>query len=85
MGYCYNNSVSFYHINIINRHGHSVNKQNLTVVIVNTANTSRYGHIFTAGFAVIGDEVGYFNLRLVGYVLNNALYLRVEMVCLVVR
>ncbi len=54
-------------------------------MIVNTSNTSRYGHILAAGFAVVGDEVGNFNLWFVCYILNNALYLRVEMGCLVVR
>ena len=54
-------------------------------MIVNTSNTSRYGHILPAGFAVVGDEVGNFNLWFVCYILNNALYLRVEMGCLVVR
>ena len=50
-----------------------------------TVNTACYGHILAAGFAVVGDVVGHFNVRFVDCILNNALYLRVEMVCLLVR
>lgn len=38
---------------IINLHVHTVNKHNLTFLIINTANAACYSHIFATGFAVV--------------------------------
>ena len=50
---------------IIDLHGQAINKHDLTVMIANKADISRYGHMHAGGFTIIGDEAGYFNLRFV--------------------